>query len=245
MVRAWIARRRAPLRPARPSVTVEAISRRRPSVSTPQSGPWCRWCRESGRRHRGTPPDQAGHGGVVDHVQASIERGSGRLDSTSRRASRNDSGRWAWRIRARGRTRPPARSAAPSKDRRDPLRATDPPAVSSAQDAGRIDRDERHDPRAYGGSRARPANRPPACALYDYEIGGPSNLRIEQVDDPVPGPGEILVRIGHAAFNRRDVFVRRGSIRRSNCRHCSVRTGRASSRRTARARTGPRLGRAW
>lgn len=42
------------------------------------------------------------------------------------------------------------------------------------------------------------------------EIGGPHNLRIETIADPVPGDGEILVNIKHAAFNRRDVFITQG-----------------------------------
>src|ERR1035437_9067685 len=36
---------------------------------------------------------------------------------------------------------------------------------------------------------------------------GPQNFRVEQVDDPAPGPGETLVKIARAAFNRRDVSI--------------------------------------
>jgi zinc-binding alcohol dehydrogenase/oxidoreductase len=42
------------------------------------------------------------------------------------------------------------------------------------------------------------------------EIGGPQNLRLETIDDPVPGEGEILVHVKRAAFNRRDVFITQG-----------------------------------
>jgi NADPH:quinone reductase-like Zn-dependent oxidoreductase len=42
------------------------------------------------------------------------------------------------------------------------------------------------------------------------EIGGPQNLRLETIDDPKPGAGEILVRVRRAAFNRRDVFITQG-----------------------------------
>jgi zinc-binding alcohol dehydrogenase/oxidoreductase len=42
------------------------------------------------------------------------------------------------------------------------------------------------------------------------EIGGPQNLRLETIDDPAPGEGEILVRVKRAAFNRRDVFITQG-----------------------------------
>jgi NADPH:quinone reductase-like Zn-dependent oxidoreductase len=39
------------------------------------------------------------------------------------------------------------------------------------------------------------------------ELGGPEKLHIEDVPTPEPGPGQILVRIKRAAFNRRDVFI--------------------------------------
>jgi NADPH:quinone reductase-like Zn-dependent oxidoreductase len=39
---------------------------------------------------------------------------------------------------------------------------------------------------------------------------GPEQFRVEQVDDPRPGPGEILIRLTRAAFNRRDVFISQG-----------------------------------
>ncbi len=39
---------------------------------------------------------------------------------------------------------------------------------------------------------------------------GPEQFRVDQVDDPSPGPGETLVKISRAAFNRRDVFISQG-----------------------------------
>jgi NADPH:quinone reductase-like Zn-dependent oxidoreductase len=39
------------------------------------------------------------------------------------------------------------------------------------------------------------------------ELGGPEKLHIEEIEQPKAGPGEILVRIKRAAFNRRDVFI--------------------------------------
>jgi NADPH:quinone reductase-like Zn-dependent oxidoreductase len=39
---------------------------------------------------------------------------------------------------------------------------------------------------------------------------GPQLFRVEQVDDPQPGPGETLVKLRRAAFNRRDVFISQG-----------------------------------
>jgi NADPH:quinone reductase-like Zn-dependent oxidoreductase len=47
-------------------------------------------------------------------------------------------------------------------------------------------------------------------AIVLREIGGPQNLHLEDVEAPVAGPGEILVRIHRAAFNRRDVFITQG-----------------------------------
>jgi zinc-binding alcohol dehydrogenase/oxidoreductase len=39
------------------------------------------------------------------------------------------------------------------------------------------------------------------------ELGGPEKLHVEEIPAPIPGPGEILVKIKRAAFNRRDVFI--------------------------------------
>lgn len=47
-------------------------------------------------------------------------------------------------------------------------------------------------------------------AVRLHEIGGPQNLRVDQVDDPKPGANEILIKIDRAAFNRRDVFITQG-----------------------------------
>lgn len=43
-----------------------------------------------------------------------------------------------------------------------------------------------------------------------HQIGGPENLRVEDVPQPHPGPGEILVRLAAAALNRRDLFITQG-----------------------------------
>ena len=42
------------------------------------------------------------------------------------------------------------------------------------------------------------------------ELGGPEKLRVEEIAQPQPGPGEIVVKIARAAFNRRDVFITQG-----------------------------------
>jgi NADPH:quinone reductase-like Zn-dependent oxidoreductase len=43
-----------------------------------------------------------------------------------------------------------------------------------------------------------------------HEDGGPDVLRVEEVPDPVAGPGEVLVRIRAASLNHLDVWVRKG-----------------------------------
>jgi NADPH:quinone reductase-like Zn-dependent oxidoreductase len=42
------------------------------------------------------------------------------------------------------------------------------------------------------------------------EIGGPEKLQLEEIERPKAGPGEIVVRVKRAAFNRRDVFITQG-----------------------------------
>ena len=43
-----------------------------------------------------------------------------------------------------------------------------------------------------------------------HEDGGPDVLQVEEVPDPVAGPGEVLVRIRAASLNHLDVWVRKG-----------------------------------
>jgi zinc-binding alcohol dehydrogenase/oxidoreductase len=47
-------------------------------------------------------------------------------------------------------------------------------------------------------------------AVRIHEDGGPEVLRLEEVPDPEPGPGEVLVRLRAAALNHLDIWVRRG-----------------------------------
>ena len=47
-------------------------------------------------------------------------------------------------------------------------------------------------------------------AVRIHEDGGPEVLRYEDVPDPEPGPGEVLVRLRAASLNHLDVWVRRG-----------------------------------
>jgi NADPH:quinone reductase-like Zn-dependent oxidoreductase len=43
-----------------------------------------------------------------------------------------------------------------------------------------------------------------------HGLDGPDSLRYEDVPDPEPGPGEVIVGLSHAALNRRDLFATRG-----------------------------------
>jgi len=47
-------------------------------------------------------------------------------------------------------------------------------------------------------------------AVRLHAIGGPENLVVDEIDAPVAGDGEILIKLSHAAFNRRDVFITQG-----------------------------------
>ena len=47
-------------------------------------------------------------------------------------------------------------------------------------------------------------------AIILREIGGPENLKLETVPDPVAGPGEVVVKLKAAALNHRDVWIRKG-----------------------------------
>ena len=44
-------------------------------------------------------------------------------------------------------------------------------------------------------------------ALLSREPGGPETLRLEEVADPVPGPGELLVRVRACSINYPDVLI--------------------------------------
>ncbi len=47
-------------------------------------------------------------------------------------------------------------------------------------------------------------------AVVLHELEGPEALSYEDVQEPEPGSGEIVVRLRNAALNRRDVFVTQG-----------------------------------
>lgn len=47
-------------------------------------------------------------------------------------------------------------------------------------------------------------------ALAFHEFGGPDRLKLQDVPDPRPGPGQVLVRVRACALNHLDLFVREG-----------------------------------
>jgi NADPH:quinone reductase-like Zn-dependent oxidoreductase len=44
-------------------------------------------------------------------------------------------------------------------------------------------------------------------ALLSHEPGGPETLRLDEISDPAPGPGELLVRVRACAINYPDVLI--------------------------------------
>ena len=44
-------------------------------------------------------------------------------------------------------------------------------------------------------------------ALLSHEPGGPETLKVTELPDPKPGPGELLVRVRAAAINYPDVLI--------------------------------------
>jgi NADPH2:quinone reductase len=50
-------------------------------------------------------------------------------------------------------------------------------------------------------------------AIRVHENGGPEVLRLERVDDPVPGPGEALVRVEATGVNFIEIYQRKGAYR--------------------------------
>jgi len=47
-------------------------------------------------------------------------------------------------------------------------------------------------------------------AVRLLETGGPRSLKLQTIEDAQPAAGEILVRVTHAAFNHRDVYITQG-----------------------------------
>jgi zinc-binding alcohol dehydrogenase/oxidoreductase len=51
---------------------------------------------------------------------------------------------------------------------------------------------------------------PSVKAVRIHEDGGPDVLVLEEVPDPVAGPGEVLIRVHASALNHLDVWIRNG-----------------------------------
>jgi NADPH:quinone reductase len=51
-------------------------------------------------------------------------------------------------------------------------------------------------------------------AVRVHATGGPEMLTIEELPEPVPGPGEVRVRVAACGVNFIDVYLRRGQIPR-------------------------------
>ena len=47
-------------------------------------------------------------------------------------------------------------------------------------------------------------------AILLHSVGEPDALRLEEVPDPAPGPGQVVVRLRAAALNHRDLWILRG-----------------------------------
>ena len=51
-------------------------------------------------------------------------------------------------------------------------------------------------------------------AIRVHQFGGPEVMKIEQVPDPQPGPGEVVVRLHAAGVNPVDTYIRTGTYAR-------------------------------
>src|SRR5258706_305427 len=51
-------------------------------------------------------------------------------------------------------------------------------------------------------------------AIRVHEYGGPSVLKLEEIPDPKPGPGELVVRVKAAGINPVDAYMHTGTYAR-------------------------------
>jgi NADPH:quinone reductase-like Zn-dependent oxidoreductase len=78
-------------------------------------------------------------------------------------------------------------------------------------------------------------------AVVFHEFGGLDTLQLEEVPDPKPGPGEVLIDIAATALNHLDIDGGRGSPgSRSSRRSSSASRSSGASPRSARASRGGR-----
>ncbi|MEX2533220.1 MAG: zinc-binding dehydrogenase [Nitriliruptoraceae bacterium] len=52
-------------------------------------------------------------------------------------------------------------------------------------------------------------------AIQIQAFGDPSNMRLVNVDEPTPGPGQVAIRVSHAGINFADVMTRKGLYHRA------------------------------
>src|ERR671922_423251 len=82
-------------------------------------------------------------------------------------------------------------------------------------------------------------------AIRFHEFGGPEKLRYEDVSEPKPGPGEVLVALRAAALNHLDIFVRSGGVPKTPLPHIGGADGAgvvaASGPSATRYATGSRV----
>ena len=48
-------------------------------------------------------------------------------------------------------------------------------------------------------------------AIRAHSFGGPEVLRLDEIDDPVPGPGEVVIDVRAAGVNPADTYMRNGT----------------------------------
>lgn len=53
-------------------------------------------------------------------------------------------------------------------------------------------------------------------AIRLHEYGGPEVLRYEEAPIPVPGPGEVLIKVAGTSFNPADAIIRAGVLHHSH-----------------------------
>lgn len=70
-----------------------------------------------------------------------------------------------------------------------------------------------HPANADNAQTAAPASSTRMKAVLIYGYGGPEQFRIEDVPEPLPGPGQIRVKVAAAAVNPVDVKARRGTLK--------------------------------
>ena len=67
-------------------------------------------------------------------------------------------------------------------------------------------------------------------AIRVHQFGDPSVMKVEDVPDPTPGPGQVLVAVKAAGVNPVDTYIRTGNYAPSD-RTCRIRRDRCCRRR--------------